>query len=105
MINNTNILENHLHDLEEDKMKIEQIVRQYETLNSAYEDGNIHVRSNYSYFLLFMTIAIVLTVVLIIFGSSTGQKGGGRKPKKYLFGLIFGIFAMYILYNTKNNIF
>ena len=100
-LDNSHILETNYNALEEDKLKIEQIIQQYETLNSAYENGNIQVSSNYSYFLLFMIIAIVLTVILFVFGLSTGQKGGGRKPKKYLFGIIFGIFAMYILYNTK----
>ena len=100
-LDNSHILQTNYNALEEDKMKIEQIIRQYETLNSAYENGNIHVSSNYFYFILFMIIAIVLTVVLFVFGLSSGQKGGGRKSKKYLFGIIFGIFAMYILYNTK----
>lgn len=97
---NSHILQTNYNALGEDKIKIEQIIREYETLNSAYENGNIYVTSNYYYYILFMIIAIILTIIMFSFSFSTGQKGGGKGIKPKLFGVIFGIFAMYILYNT-----
>lgn len=74
----TKIIKVNYDVLEEDQIKIEQIIREYETLDSAYENGNIYVNSNYFKLIIFMIIAIVLVLVLFSFNFIGVQKGGSN---------------------------
>ena len=73
-----NALNKNYKTLQEERSQIEEMVREYETLDSAYENGNIHVTSNYYVYIIYFIIAIVLVVILLKIGVSGGtQMGGG----------------------------
>lgn len=68
--------------LEQEKMQINQMIRQYEMLNSAYEDGNINVTSKYYSYICLLFIAILLVFLFIKF-SLTGEQSGGGSGNYY----------------------
>ncbi len=71
------ILENNYNTLEAERMEIEEIVRQYETLNSAYENGNVNVTSNYYTYIVYLLISLFLVFLLLRFSLTGQQRGGG----------------------------
>ncbi len=71
------ILENNYNTLESERMEIAEIIRQYETLNSAYENGNINVASNYYTYIVYLLISIFLVFLLLKFSLTSEQRGGG----------------------------
>ncbi len=71
------ILENNYNTLESERMEIAEIIRQYETLNSAYENGNINVTSNYYTYIVYLLISIFLIFLLLKFSLTSEQRGGG----------------------------
>jgi len=53
--------------LTEERKHIEKMIRDYETLNKAYENGNIVVTSNYYSYMLLSLIVIVLIFIFFKF--------------------------------------
>ena len=49
----------------DDQKKIEKIDRQFQTLNAAYEDGNIIVNANYSNYIVLIFVIIFLIFLLL----------------------------------------
>lgn len=72
------ILQNNYRTLEQERGQIGEMIRQYETLNSAYENGNINVTSNYYLYIVYLFIAIVLVFLFIRTNTSINQVGGGH---------------------------
>jgi hypothetical protein len=72
------ILQNNYKTLEQERGEIEEIVRQYETLNSAYENGNINVTSNYYLYIIYLLVAIFLVFLFLRTNVSSNQTGGGH---------------------------
>lgn len=73
------ILKQNYNTLENERVEIEEMIRQYQTLDAAYENGNIIVTSNYYYYIFYLLIAIVLVFIFLkINGSSDNQIGGGK---------------------------
>lgn len=75
------ILQKNYNVLEQERMEIEQIIRQYETLNSAYENGSINTTSNYYSYILYLIIAVFLVFLLFKFSLTSEQRGGGNLSK------------------------
>ena len=75
------ILQKNYNVLEQERMEIEQIIRQYETLNSAYENGSINATSNYYSYILYLIIAVFLVFLLFKFSLTSEQRGGGNLSK------------------------
>lgn len=71
------ILENNYVVLNTEREEIKKMIREFETLNSAYEDTDINTTTNYYRYALLLIIAIVL-VVILIFSSSQTQSGGEK---------------------------
>jgi hypothetical protein len=71
------ILQNNYNTLESERMEIGEIVREYETLNTAYENGNINVTSNYYTYIVYLFISIFLVLLLLRFTFTGQQRGGG----------------------------
>lgn len=88
--------------LKNEKIEIEKMVRQFETLNSAYENGNINITSNYYTYILLLIFTIVLLFVLFNF-SLPSQKGGSSKHKSNTVGN--NIFQSLDLFNFFSSIF
>lgn len=95
------ILQNNYSTLETERYQIEQLIREYETLNSAQENGEVNVSSNYYSYMLYLVIAIFLFFSLVKLSvTSSGQRGGGslHHPIIYIF------LALVILFNAYVNI-
>lgn len=92
------ILRQNYNTLEEERRDIEEIIRQYETLNSVYENGNINVTSNYYWYILYVIIAIFLVFLLLKFNLTSEQIGGGNFTKFSPF--IFGLLVFIIILNA-----
>lgn len=59
------IIKNNYNTLINERSQIAEIIRQYETLNSAYENGNLSLKSNYYNYILYMIIVIILIIILL----------------------------------------
>ena len=53
--------------LTQERIEIEQMIRQYETINAAYEDGTINTTSNYYNYIVLLFIVMFLMVLLLKF--------------------------------------
>ena len=74
------ILQKNYDTLVQERREIAEMVSQYETLNTAYENGSMNVASNYYKYIILLLIAIFLVVLLLNFSSmdSYQQRGGGK---------------------------
>jgi len=71
--------------LQEERFKIEELIRQYETLNSAYDFESLSATSNYYIYILYMLCALFLLFLLIKVSASNNtnsQLGGGSQWNK-----------------------
>jgi len=94
MVNNNNVL------LDE-RAEIEKMVRQYQTLEAAYEDGNTIVNANYSSYIILLFVVIFLVFLLIRFSLTTPQYGGGHKQmNSSMIYIVFGIFSFIVIVNA-----
>jgi hypothetical protein len=71
-------LKNNYQTLEEERNQIDEMVRQFQTIDAAYENGNINVTSNYYSYIILLIVAIFLILVLLKFSISSEQRGGGN---------------------------
>jgi len=62
--------------LVKERSEIESIIRQYETLNSAYNDKSEIVSSNYLIYIVLLFISIVLIMLFFSISFSGQQRGG-----------------------------
>jgi hypothetical protein len=60
-----------------ERNNIEQMIREYETLDKAYDNGNIIVTSNYYKYIIFLFIVLLLLLIFFKFSVITSQSGGG----------------------------
>jgi hypothetical protein len=58
-------LNNNYYTLQQEKNQINEMIRQYETLNAAYNNGSIEVNSNYFNYVVLLLIVILLIFILI----------------------------------------
>lgn len=93
------ILNKNYNTLEQERGEIERMIREYETLNSAYENGNINVTSNYYSYIMYLLIAIFLVFLLMRVSVSDGQVGGGGGHIK-VSPLLLVFLAAVILFNA-----
>ena len=70
------VLTNNYTILVKERSEIESIVRQYETLNSAYNDETEIVSSNYLMYIVLLFIAILLIIIFFSVSFSSQQRGG-----------------------------
>jgi NADH:ubiquinone oxidoreductase subunit 3 (subunit A) len=61
------VLRNNYQTLSQERIHIEEMVRQFETLNAAYENGNINVTSNYYSYIVLLFVVIFLVGLLMRF--------------------------------------
>ena len=97
-------LKNIYSDLMKQRLSIKNEINQDNTLNAAYEDGNIYVTSNYYKYIALTFTAILLILLFLQFSISGQQTGGGNNylnASWFFFLLIGGIFV-YIFYISTN---
>ena len=64
--------------LEAEKQKINNLVAQFQTLNSAQENGEVKVTMNYYNYIILLLIVILLGFLFIKFTVSSDQSGGNN---------------------------
>lgn len=74
----SNALNNNYNVLANERFEIEQMIRQYETLNTAYQDGDINTNSNYYIYITLLSITIILLFLLVKYSIPNQQRGGGK---------------------------
>jgi DNA anti-recombination protein RmuC len=94
----TQILQQNYNILQEERKQIEQLIREYETLDSVQANGVIVLTSNYYLYIILLVIAFVLIFLLIKFSSLTEQSGGGNNTfSPFIFWIIL---AFIIIFNS-----
>lgn len=96
---NSEILMNNYRVLEEERLQIANIINQYDTINSAYENGKINLTSNYYSYIVYLFIALFLVLLLFKFNLSSSQTGGGLHHEK-ISPLLFLFLAFVIIFNA-----
>ena len=71
-------LKNNYKTLEEERIQIAEMVREFQTIDAAYENGNINLTSNYYSYIILLIVAIFLILILLKFSTSSEQRGGGN---------------------------
>lgn len=102
------IINTNYQTLSEERNHIEKMIRDYETLNKAYENGNIVVTSNYYRYILLSLIVILLIFIFLKFYLTTSQSGGGKFifSKYNIYNFIpFFLLILAVLYFEKNKLF
>jgi len=99
-------MNNNYQTLSDERTHIEKMIREYETLNMAYENGNINVSSNYYSYIALLFIAILLIFLFLQFSFTGSQSGGGNNIINLhnvykLFPLLLTLFAIYILFKNQ----
>jgi len=94
------ILQQNYNTLEQERSQIAELIREYETLNSAYENGNINLTSNYYSYVMYILIAIFLVFLLLKFSLTSEQIGGGKQHFSQSNLLIFVLLAFIIVFNA-----
>jgi len=94
------ILQHNYKILQQERGQIEDMIRQYETLNSAYEDESINTTSQYYIYIMYLFIIIFLIIlVLHLFSLPASQVGGGLIFSK-INPFIFVILGIIIIVNA-----
>lgn len=73
-----NAMNNNYKTLSDERIKINKMIIEYETLNSALENGNIIVTSNYYSYIALFLISILLILLFLKFSFTGSQSGGGN---------------------------
>jgi hypothetical protein len=98
MVNNNEILI-------KDRKQIDMIMNQFQSLNTAYEDGNTIVTNNYMKYIIFLFVVIILILLLLRTAVSSPQSGGGNKSgdKSNILLIVFGIFIVFTIVTYLQN--
>jgi hypothetical protein len=95
------VLQSNYQTLTQEREQIDHMIRQFQTINAAYENGNINVTSNYYSYIILIFVAMFLVFILIKLSVSGQQSGGGPEAsfsKNHL--LIFGFLGFVIVFNS-----
>lgn len=98
-------LYNDYDNLKRNNQKINSLIGQFQTLNSAYKDQYQLVTSNYLNYIVLFFVALLLLFLFLRF--SEKQSGGGNRiplDKNIIFYFVFVvfIFVVFNIFITKN---
>lgn len=99
-------LQNNYQTLSQERKQIDAMIKDFETLNSAYDNGSINVTANYYSYIVLLFVVIFLVFLLMRFSFSGEQRGGADlDPIKSSRVLFYGflIFIVIILALTLTN--
>jgi len=94
-------LQNNYRVLSQERYHIDEMVKQFQTIDSAYHDGNLIVTSNYYHYIVLLFVVVFLVFLLMRFSLFGEQRGGGSGSNishTYLF--IFIILGAIIIFNS-----
>jgi len=94
-------INNNYEILSQEREQINGMIRQFETINAAYENGSIMVTSNYYNFILLLIIVIFLVFLFIRFTLPGEQRGGGNNYSFVLFLFLIFIISFIIFINSN----
>ena len=107
-----NILIQNNEILLKDRSEIKKMSREFQTLNAAYNDKTIILNANYSNYIVLLFVGIFLILLLMRYGISGPQSGGGvgGKVKQnitiymiLICILLFLIFILLVIITQQNN--
>jgi hypothetical protein len=94
-------LENNYKTLSQERIQIDEMINKFKTLNSAYENGNIIITTNYYSYIMLLFIVIFLVFILIKYSIPQQQRGGGNEFKFHINQLlIFSFLGFIIVFNS-----
>jgi len=79
-----------------EKDKINGMIRQFQTLDESYKDGNLNVTSNYYKYIVLLFITVLLVLLLIKYSILGTQSGGGNSFYKES-GFLFSIMVIFLI--------
>ena len=97
-------LQSNYQTLTQEREQIDIMIREFQTINAAYENGNINLTSSYYSYIILIFVAIFLVFILIKLSLSVEQSGGGSESsfRKNNF-LIFGFLGFVVVFNSMIN--
>lgn len=96
------IMNANYNTLSEERVEIEKMIKQIDTINKAYENGNIMATSNYYSYIILLLIVILLIFMFFNFYVKSSQSGGGQNINKNIPLLLGGLL---LLISIKNSLF
>ena len=100
-------LEQNYNVLNEERNKIQKLKKEFETLNSASENSQLVVTSNYNRFIALFFLSILLIFLLIKFAFTGQQVGGGNNFKNeafFLFSIMLISLCCAKIFNIYDNV-
>jgi hypothetical protein len=100
------ILQQNYQVLTNERLHIDRMVREFETLNEAENNGQVNVTSNYYRYIILLIVSILLIFLLIKFSITGEQRGGGSNFKKeaiFLFGIMVIFLGLSKFFNEINS--
>jgi len=85
--NKEQTLQKNYQTLLQERNHIGETLKQFETANSAYNNGSIQLTSNYYSYIMWVLVAILLVMLFIKFTFINSQRGGSNKGYLKIFGL------------------
>ncbi len=106
-IEQENTMNSNYQTLTDERIQIEKMIREYETLNRALENGNINVTSNYYSYIALSFITILLIFLFFKFSFTGSQSGGGNNTNDLhnvykLLPIFLALFAIIYLIKKPN---
>lgn len=101
------LLNNNYYNLQQNNEKINSLIGQSQTLNSAYRDQSQLVTTNYYNYIVLFLVALLLLFLFLRFSET--QSGGGLRNGLYLdkniifyFVFVVFIFVVFNIFTRKN---
>jgi hypothetical protein len=73
--------------LTEERKKIDEMIKDYQTLDEKQTQGNLTINKNYYSFVLLLFLAIIIIFVLFYFGGSSSSSNSQGQPQPNINGL------------------
>ena len=88
--------------LTQEREEIEKMIRKFQTINSAQENGDIKVTMYYYNYIILLIIVVLLVFLFIKFTVSSEQVGGGKNYNisKMLPVILLTLFGFYYLFKN-----
>lgn len=92
-------LQNNYNILIQERSQIAEMIREYETINAAYDNGSINVTSSYLKYMGLLFFVIILLFLLLKLSFSNEQRGGGTVQgsniSKYMYLIFLGVVIVF----------
>jgi hypothetical protein len=98
--NQQQILYNDYDSIQKNNQKINSLIGQFQTLNSAYRDKAQLVTTNYYNYIVLFFVALLLLLLFLRFSEKqTGGGNGIHLDKNIIFNFLILIIFIFVIYN------